>query len=135
MAKYRIAWLPGDGIGVEVLEAAELVLDKLRLDAEYPLGDIGWKFWCKEGDPLPSRTIELLKNVDAAVFGAVTSKAVKAANAKLVPELQSKAPVYRSPIVRMRQLFDLYDCLRLCKAYPGNALNFKEGIDPRSGTH
>jgi hypothetical protein len=63
MAKHRIAWLPGDGIGVEVLEAAEVVLDKLRLDAEYPVGDIGWKFWCKEGDPLPPRTIELLKNV------------------------------------------------------------------------
>lgn len=41
MAKYRIAWLPGDGIGVEVLEAAEVVLDKLELDAEYPVGDLG----------------------------------------------------------------------------------------------
>jgi len=37
--------------------------------------------------------------------------------------------VYRSPIVRMRQMFDLYNCLRPCKAYPGNPLNFKEGID------
>ena len=129
MAKYRIAWLPGDGIGVEVLEAAEVVFEKLRLDAEYPVGDIGWKFWRKEGDPLPPRTIELLKHVDAALFGAVTSKPVKAANAELVPELQGKTLVYRSPIVRMRQLFDLYTCLRPCKAYPENALNFKEGID------
>jgi len=37
--------------------------------------------------------------------------------------------VYRSPIVRMRQLFDLYVCLRPCKAYPGNPINYKEGID------
>jgi 3-isopropylmalate dehydrogenase len=29
----------------------------------------------------------------------------------------------------MRQLFDLYICLRPCKAYPGNPLNYKEGID------
>ncbi len=45
------------------------------------------------------------------------------------PELQAKNLTYRSPIVRMRQLFDLYICLRPCKAYPGNPLNFKEGID------
>jgi len=35
MAKYKIAWLPGDGIGQEVMEAARIVLDKLQLDAEY----------------------------------------------------------------------------------------------------
>ncbi|HOT00576.1 MAG TPA: isocitrate/isopropylmalate dehydrogenase family protein [Acidobacteriota bacterium] len=129
MAKYRIAWLPGDGIGVEVNEAAKLVLDRIGLDAEYIHGDIGWEFWCKEGDAFPQRTIDLLNNVDAALFGAITSKPVKAAEAELVPELKGKGLVYRSPIVRMRQLFDLYVCLRPCKAYPGNPLNFKEGID------
>ena len=129
MAKYRIAWLPGDGIGVEVNEAAKLVLDRIGLDAEYIHGDIGWEFWCKEGDAFPARTVDLLKNVDAALFGAITSKPVKAAEAELVPELKGKGLVYRSPIVRMRQLFDLYVCLRPCKAYPGNPLNFKEGID------
>ena len=129
MAKYKIAWLPGDGIGVEVMEAAKIVLDKLGLDAEYIHGDIGWEFWCKEGDAFPQRTIDLLKNVDAAMFGAITSKPVKAAEAELVPALQGKGLIYRSPIVRMRQLFDLYICLRPCKAYPGNPLNFKEGID------
>src|SRR5207245_1964194 len=36
---------------------------------------------------------------------------------------------YRSPIVRMRQSFDLYTFLRPCKAYPGNPLNFRENID------
>jgi len=127
--KYRIAWLPGDGIGKDVMEAAKIVLDKVNLDAEFIHGDIGWEFWCKEGDALPQRTIELLKNVDAALFGAITSKPVKAAEAELVPELRSKGLVYRSPIVRMRQLFDLYICLRPCKAYPGNPLNYKEGID------
>ncbi len=129
MAKYRIAWLPGDGIGVEVNEAAKIVLDRIGLDAEYIHGDIGWEFWCKEGDAFPQRTVELLKNVDAALFGAITSKPVKAAEKELVPALQGKGLVYRSPIVRMRQTFDLYNCLRPCKAYPGNPLNFKEGID------
>lgn len=129
MAKYKIAWLPGDGVGVEVMDATKLVLDKLNFDAEYIHGDIGWEFWCKEGDAFPERTVELLKSVNAALFGAITSKPVKAAANELVPELQNKGLTYRSPIVRMRQTFDLYTCLRPCKAYTGNPLNYKEGID------
>jgi 3-isopropylmalate dehydrogenase len=129
MAKYKIAWLPGDGIGIEVLQAARIVLDELEVDAEYIHGDIGWEFWQKEGDPFPERTIRLLRQVNAALFGAITSKPVKAAEAELVPELRGKGLVYRSPIVRMRQLFDLYNCFRPIKAYPGNSLNFREGID------
>jgi 3-isopropylmalate dehydrogenase len=129
MAQYKIAWLPGDGVGVDVLDAARIVLDCLGLDAEYIHGDIGWKFWCIEGDALPQRTIDLLKRVDAALFGAITSKPVKASEAELLPELHGKGLVYRSPIVRMRQLFDLYICQRPIKAYPGNPLNYKEGID------
>jgi 3-isopropylmalate dehydrogenase len=129
MAKHTIAWLPGDGIGVDVLEAARLVLDAVELDADYIPGDIGWEFWCREGDALPPRTIDLLHHVDAALFGAITSKPVKAAEAELVPALQGKGLVYRSPIVRMRQLFELYICLRPCKAYQGNPLNYKNDID------
>ncbi|MBI5537507.1 MAG: isocitrate/isopropylmalate dehydrogenase family protein [Deltaproteobacteria bacterium] len=129
MSQYRIGWLPGDGVGIEVMDAAKICLDALKLDAEYVHGDIGWEFWCKEGDAFPARTVELLKSCKAAMFGAITSKPVKAAETELVPELKGKGLVYRSPIVRMRQLFDLYICLRPCKAYPGNPLNFKEGID------
>jgi isocitrate/isopropylmalate dehydrogenase len=129
MTKYKIAWLPGDGVGVEVLEAARKILDGLELDIEYFHGDIGWEFWKMEGEALPKRTIDLLHNVDAALFGAITSKPVQAAEMELSPELKGKGLVYRSPIVRMRQLFDLYNCFRPCKAFPGNALNYKEGID------
>jgi 3-isopropylmalate dehydrogenase len=129
MSKYRIAWLPGDGIGREVMEAARIVLDGLELDASYVHGEIGWELWRREGDALPERTIELLKQVDAALFGAVTSKPAKAAEAELAPELRGAGRSYRSPIVRIRQLFDLYVCLRPCKAYPGSPLNYREGID------
>ena len=66
MSKYRIAWLPGDGIGNDVMEATRHVLDSVELDAEYVHGDIGWDFWCQEGDAFPARTVELLKSVDAA---------------------------------------------------------------------
>ena len=129
MATYKIAWLPGDGVGVDVLDATRIVLDRLKLDAEYIDGDIGWEFWCAEGDAFPARTIELLKHVHAALFGAITSKPVKTAEAELAPALRGTGLIYRSPIVRMRQLFDLYICLRPCKAYPGNPLNFKDAID------
>jgi 3-isopropylmalate dehydrogenase len=129
MARYRIAWLPGDGIGVEVLEAAALVLDRLALDAEYVPGDIGWEFWRTEGDALPPRTVDLLESVDAAMFGAITSKPAREAEAELSPALRGRGLTYRSPIVRMRQRFDLYVCLRPCRAYPGNPLNYREGID------
>jgi isocitrate/isopropylmalate dehydrogenase len=126
---YRIAWLPGDGVGVDVLDATKIVLEKLQLPAEYIHGDIGWDFWCKEGEALPQRTIDLLKTVDAAMFGAITSKPVKAAAEELDLELRDKGFVYRSPIVRLRQLFDLFICLRPCKAYTGNPLNYRDYID------
>lgn len=129
MAKHKIAWLPGDGIGIEVLNASRRVLDALELDAEYIHGDIGWEFWCREGDAFPERTVELLGKVDAAMFGAITSKPKKAADAELDPSLRGRGLVYRSPIVRMRQMFDLYVSLRPCKAYPGNPLNYRDDID------
>ena len=129
MSQYNIAWLPGDGVGIEVMEAARICLDALKFDAKYTHGDIGWEFWCREGESFPLRTIDLLKASDAAMFGAITSKPVKDAEAELIPELKGKGLIYRSPIVRMRQMFDLYTCLRPCKAYPGNPLNYKEGID------
>ena len=129
MSKYKIAWLPGDGIGVDVTDAAKIVLDRLGLDAEYVHGDIGWEFWCNEGDPLPQRTLDMMAETDCAFFGAITSKGKDVSQQELVPELQGKGHVYRSPIVRMRQLLDLYVCLRPCKAYPGNPLNYKDGID------
>ncbi len=115
MAKYRIAWMPGDGVGVEVAEAAKLVLDTLKFDAEYIFGEIGWSCWEKYGDALPQKTIEILKDTDCGFFGAITSK--------------PKVKGYRSPIVRMRQMFDLYICLRPAKAYPGNPLNYRDNID------
>ena len=125
MAKYKIAWLPGDGVGNDVMEAAKIVLDATKLDAEYIRGDIGWEFWCKEGNPLPDRTKKLLGETTCALFGAITSKPKEEADKELVPELKGKGLVYRSPIVSLRQELNLHTCLRPCKAYPGNPLNFE----------
>ena len=129
MKNYRIAWMPGDGIGVDVMEATRLVLDAIEFPAEYLHGDIGWEFWCKEGDPLPARTMDLLASTDCAMFGAITSKPTGDALRELAPELQGKGLIYRSPIVRMRQELDLFICLRPCKAFRGNPLNYRDTVD------
>jgi 3-isopropylmalate dehydrogenase len=129
MAKYRIAWLPGDGVGVEVMDAARIVLDRLNLDAEYIPAEIGWDFWRKEGDPLPERTLEILEGCTCGLFGAITSKPTDEAERELRPDLQKSGLVYRSPIVRLRQHFDLYTNLRPCKAFKGNPLNYRDDID------
>ncbi len=129
MSKYRIAILPGDGVGKEVVEACLIVLNKLGVDAEYVYGDIGWEFWCKEGNALPERTTKMLNETDACLFGAITSKPKGDALAELDPSLRGKSLSYFSPIVRLRQEFDLYSNLRPCKAYPGNPLNYRDGID------
>jgi isocitrate/isopropylmalate dehydrogenase len=126
---HRIAWLPGDGIGREVCDAARLVLDASGFEAEYVHGDIGWEFWCREGDALPARTLDLLRSTDCAFFGAITSKPGPEAMRELAPELQGQGLSYLSPIVRMRQLLDLYICLRPCKAFAGNPLNYRGDID------
>lgn len=129
MARYQIAVLPGDGIGNDVMEACLLVLDEMGLDMEFIHGDIGWEFWRTEGNPLPDRTIELLKSSDAALFGAITSLPKEEAEAALVPELKGKGLSYFSPIVRMRQELNLHTNLRPCKAFPGNKLNYRDDID------
>jgi 3-isopropylmalate dehydrogenase len=129
MAKYKVAWLPGDGVGNEVMDCARIVLDKLNFDAEYFPGDIGWEFWIKEGDALPQRTIDLLKKTDVALFGAITSKPRDEAARELALELRDKGFSYFSPIVRLRQLLNLHTNQRPCKAYPGNPLNLRDDID------
>jgi len=129
MAKYKIAVLPGDGVGKDVMEAAMIVLNDVNLDADYEYGDIGWEFWIKEGNPLPDRTINLLKRTDACLFGAITSKPKEEAARELSPDLQGKGFIYSSPIVGLRQLFNLHTNLRPCKAYPGNPLNYRDDID------
>ncbi len=124
MSKRTIVAMPGDGIGKNVLEETIRVLDAAGFDAEYINGDIGWEFWCTEGNPLPQRTIDLIEKHKVALFGAITSKPKDAAFEELAPELKEKGLVYSSPIVGLRQHFGLDICLRPCKSYKGNPLNF-----------
>ena len=124
MKKHSIVCLPGDGIGKVVLEESVRVLDAAGFEADYVKGDIGWEFWCKEGNPLPQRTLNLLAKHKIGLFGAITSKPKDEAFEELAPELQKKGLVYSSPIVGLRQHFGLDICLRPCRSYIGNPLNF-----------
>ena len=122
--KRNIVTMPGDGIGKTVLPEAIRVLDAVGFEANYIHADIGWDFWCKEGNALPQRTIDLLKEHKIGLFGAITSKPKDAAERELDPSLKGKGLQYFSPIVSMRQIFNLDLCVRPCKSFIGNPLNF-----------
>lgn len=119
-----IVALPGDGIGKVVLPEAIRLMDAAGFKADYVWGDIGWDFWCKEGNALPQRTIDLLEQHKIALFGAITSKPKDAAEKELDPSLHGKGFVYFSPIVSLRQRFNLDICIRPCISFKGNPLNF-----------
>ena len=101
---YRIALLPGDGIGGEVLDAAVQVLEALPLNWRWQKGEIGWGAYTRLGTPLPEETLRLVQESDAALFGAVTTP----------PDV----PGYRSPVVRLRRELDLYANIRPCRSIP-----------------
>jgi isocitrate dehydrogenase (NAD+) len=124
MPKYTVVTMPGDGIGNQVLPEALRLLKAVGFDAEYIHADIGWDCWCNEGNALPDRTIELLAKHKLGLFGAITSKPKKEAEAELKPSLKGKGYTYYSPIVTMRQRFNLDTCIRPCISFPGNPLNF-----------
>jgi len=124
MAKHTVVTMPGDGIGNQVLPESLRVLKAVGFDAEYIQADIGWECWRNEGNALPRRTIDLLAKHKLGLFGAITSKPNKEAQAELKPELRGKGYVYYSPIVTMRQRFNLEICMRPCIGFSGNPLNY-----------
>lgn len=75
MKTYKITVLPGDGIGPEVTRQAVKVLDKVSevygFKVEYSYADIGGIAIDKTGEPLPAETLEICKNSDAVLLGAV----------------------------------------------------------------
>jgi len=119
-----IVSMPGDGIGKVVLPEAIRLLEAAGFQANYVHGDIGWEYWKTEGNALPERTLDLLEEHKIGLFGAITSKPKDAAADELALELRDKGYVYFSPIVGLRQHFNLELCIRPCKAFKGNPLNF-----------
>jgi len=102
---YKIAVIPGDGIGKEVMEATLNVLENLNLDFDYEFGEAGDECKEKTGIALPQETIDMVKRTDACLFGAAGETAADV-------------------IVRLRQEMDLFANLRPVKSYPGTEALF-----------
>ena len=67
----KIAVLPGDGIGTEIIEQAVRVLNALDLKFEMETAPVGGAAYEAHGHPLPESTLKLAKESDAILFGAV----------------------------------------------------------------
>ena len=68
---HKIAVLPGDGIGTEIVDQAVKVLNALGEDFEMEFADVGGVAYAHHGHPLPEATLNLAKAADAVLFGAV----------------------------------------------------------------
>ena len=99
-----IALLPGDGVGPGLVAHAETILRLLLPHAEFQSGAIGFGAWQETGASLPESTVELVSRADATLFGAVTTPT----------EVQD----YRSPVLALRQRFELYANLRPARSVP-----------------
>ena len=99
---YKLAVIPGDGIGPEVTEALLHVMDGMDFEFDYTMASAGEECFKKTGTTIPDETVDTAKKADATLFGAVTS----------VPET-------KSAIITLRKELDLYANLRPVKSYPG----------------
>ncbi len=95
----KLCVIPGDGIGAEVIYAAQQILQALPLDVPITEAQAGWATFQETGSALPETTLEAAQAADAIFFGAVASPS---------------HPVqgYRSPIVALRKALDLYANIR-----------------------
>ncbi|EJF77771.1 molybdenum cofactor synthesis domain-containing protein [Bartonella sp. DB5-6] len=110
--KKKVLVLPGDGVGIEVCDAALMVLEQFQLPIEFTYGDIGWECWKQEGDPVPQATWQKIAESDAVLLGAVTSKGKEAALKELAPHLKEKKFAYVSPVIQLRQKLGLFANIR-----------------------
>ncbi|MBR2557435.1 MAG: NAD-dependent isocitrate dehydrogenase [Methanobrevibacter sp.] len=108
---YKIAVISGDGIGREVMDACEHLLDKLDLNFSFKYGEAGFDCFNKNGTTLPEETLKIAKKSDATLFGASTS-----------------TPGEPSPIINLRKQLNVYANLRPIKSYKG-VKSLHEDID------
>ncbi len=113
--RYQVCYMAGDDSGFDMMEGALLVLESLNLPIDWVRADLGWCMWEKSnkkfgvGDPrcntVPPETIEKIRDTDATLMAAITSK--------------SGVKGFKSAILQMRQIFDLYINFRPAKKLPG----------------
>ncbi len=104
MAKHKVSFIPGDGIGPEVSDAACRCIQATGVDIEFDFVGAGTETFEETGSLLPEKTLESIRENKVAIKGPITT------------------PVgygFRSVNVALRKEFDLYACVRPCKSYPG----------------
>ena len=105
----KIAVLPGDGIGPEIVSQAVKVLNKLNLNIEMTEAPIGGAGYEAAGDPLPDATLQLAKGSDAVLLGAVGDWKYDKLERHLRPE---------QGLLRIRKALNLFANLRPALLYP-----------------
>lgn len=112
METYEIAVYPGDGIGPEVIEQAVRVLEVVQMHlGGFALQMIrlpwGADYWAETGRVVPLDFLEVLRPLDAILLGALGEPA-------RIPD-----HITLEPLVRIRQSFDQYACVRPARLFPG----------------
>jgi 3-isopropylmalate dehydrogenase len=105
----KIAVLPGDGIGPEIVAQAVKVLNALNLNIEMTEAPIGGAGYEAAGDPLPDATLKLAKEADAVLLGAVGDWKYDKLERHLRPE---------RGLLRIRKELNLFANLRPALLYP-----------------
>ena len=118
--QYRICVLPGDGIGVDVIEATIPVLEKVQQGFSLTFNSYpgGAKHYKRTGDALPDATFEAAKSADAILFGAMGW-----------PEIRYPDGTEIAPQLDLRFRLELYAGVRPARAIPGIPLPL---ADPRA---
>lgn len=101
---YKIAVIPGDGIGKTVTSEAIRVLKSTDLKFEFQFMKVGYEVFKKVGTPVPENVVSKMKDTQACLFGATTTPV--------------GVPNYRSAIVTLRKALDLYANVRPVKSHP-----------------
>lgn len=107
MSSFRIALIPGDGIGSEVVNEACKVLDATGVKLEKQTYDLGAARYLKTGETLPDSVIDELRKFDAILLGAV-------GDPKVAPGI-----LERGLLLKLRFVLDHYVNLRPVKLFPG----------------
>ncbi len=110
----KLAVIPGDGIGREVIPAALNVLDALGLEIEKIPLEIGYGKWERTGSAITDEDISIIRECDCVLFGAITTP----------PD-----PNYKSVLVRLRKELDLYANIRPFEPLPNVKLPCTKKFD------
>ncbi len=108
---HRVTFIPGDGTGPELAEATQRVLEATGVEFDWDFQDAGIDVYEEEGNPLPDRTLDSIRERGIAIKGPTTTPVGSG---------------HRSINVALRKELDLYACLRPCKAYEGVRTRFPE---------